>query len=160
MSHPRSVMWKPTHPRPLPFREGSRRVTPSLRPDPRTTPANPPQVFLFAPLHHLAQDHDRSLERTMLPSLKGRGWGWVGPLEPSRSVMWKPTHPRPLPFRVGRRGFTPSRWPNPKQNPEICLKSRHSLRPMSRAGPRPRPVPRAHHAPLPGREGLGVGRPT
>ena len=38
-----------------------------------------------------------------LPSLEGRGRGWVGPIEPRRRAMRKPTHPQPLPSREGSK---------------------------------------------------------
>ncbi|RKE53312.1 hypothetical protein C8J42_101775 [Sphingomonas sp. PP-CE-1A-559] len=37
----------------------------------------------------------------LLPSLEGRGWGWVGPFVDG-VLSKRPTHPLPLPFREGR----------------------------------------------------------
>ena len=101
---PRRIDCAETDPPPTPpFQGGEKRVYTVTLAQSQTKPENLPQILPFAPLHHLAQDQDRSLEHTMPPSLEGRGWGWVGQLEPRRIDCAETNPPPAPPFQGGEK---------------------------------------------------------
>ena len=112
---PRRIDCAETNPPPAPpFQGGEKRVYTVTLAQSQTKPGNLPQVFLFAPLHHLAQDHDRSLERTMPPPWKGGVGGGSASLSHAGSIVRKLTHPSPsLPGRgAAAYPITPTRSSN------------------------------------------------
>ena len=66
--------------------------SPAQRHPPEATPTNPPP----------GGGGSSRTTQTLPPSLKGRGRGWVGQLQPVGSTTRNPIHPQPLPSREGR----------------------------------------------------------
>ncbi len=76
-----------THPQPLPSREGSKAHPACLR-----------------PRAHAADRVGEGVTSVLLPSLEGRGRGWVSPLFERRQPR-RATHPQPLPSREGSKAY-------------------------------------------------------
>jgi len=71
--------------------------------------------------------------REPLPSLEGRGWGWVGLLADA-PITKRPTHPRPLPFREGSRRGRVWRSVNGCQRPSEAFATPSILNGFCRRG--------------------------